>query len=130
MMLYVAFAGGLLGFHTYLLGTNITTRELVKRSKCNYLSKVRSNPYSQGLIHNFRTAIYVEESGRYNDTYKDSGLCNLKSNKVKKPRLGTRRFGLMITIHAVENIKYHFFQAITSKYPTIVKQLNPSTECL
>ena len=48
MLFYIAFAGGLLGFHTYLLVFNVTTRELVKRKKCTYLGKARGNPFSNG----------------------------------------------------------------------------------
>ena len=115
MILYIAFAGGLLFFHGYLLVSNLTTRELVKRSKCHYLAGVRSNPFSDGLIHNLKTAIFVEEDGKYIHLYKDNGFFNLKIWERKDPELVIRRFGRMITTHVVEkyqNVKYLFLPYI------------------
>jgi hypothetical protein len=46
MVLYICFAGGLLGFHAYLIAFNLTSRELMDRSKCNYLKDVKGNPFN------------------------------------------------------------------------------------
>ena len=57
MALYMVFAGSLLAFHTYLIVFNVTTRELTKRGKCHYLSKVRGNPFFYGLLGNVKAAM-------------------------------------------------------------------------
>ena len=120
MMLYIVFAGGLLAFHTYLLVSNLTSRELAKRSKCHYLVSVRSNPFSHGVFYNIKTAILIEENGRYNHSYEDSGWYNLKMRERKDRKHGIRRFGRMIITHVVEkhikNIKYLFLISIFEVY--------------
>jgi hypothetical protein len=57
MLFYIGFAGGLLGFHSYLLAENITSRELMSRGKCWYLRGVRGNPFSLGLFGNIAAVI-------------------------------------------------------------------------
>ena len=50
MLFYVMFAGCLLAFHSYLLAENITTKEMMARSRVGYLRGVKGNPFSQGCI--------------------------------------------------------------------------------
>jgi uncharacterized protein YcsI (UPF0317 family) len=50
MLFYIGFAGCLFAFHGYLLLANITSRELLRRRKCMYLSNVKGNPFFKGLI--------------------------------------------------------------------------------
>lgn len=60
MVFYIAFGGGLLGFHSYLLLMNITSRELMERHKCQYLRNVRGNPFFKGILTNLYYAIVTE----------------------------------------------------------------------
>lgn len=46
IVVYVMFAGGLWGFHGYLLIGNVTTREIMEKGKCWYLKGVRGNPFN------------------------------------------------------------------------------------
>jgi hypothetical protein len=59
MLFYIGFAGGLLGFHSYLIVENITSRELMSKGKCWYLRGVRGNPFSKGLFSNIAAAINI-----------------------------------------------------------------------
>lgn len=74
MFLYIGFAGSLLMFHTYLLVMNVTSRELFRRQKCNYLLGIKVNPYFSGIFQNLKEAIIVDRNGRYFILYKGSGL--------------------------------------------------------
>lgn len=65
MFLYIGFVGSLLLFHTYLLIMNVTSRELFRRHKCNYLAGVKGNPYFSGIFKNFKEAAFVDKNGRY-----------------------------------------------------------------
>ncbi len=64
MVLYICFAGGLLGFHTYLIAFNVTSREMMDRSKCSYLKDVKGNPFNEGILKNISMAINIEEGGQ------------------------------------------------------------------
>jgi hypothetical protein len=64
MFLYIGFAGSLLMFHTYLLIMNITSRELLRKNKCSYLSGVNGNPYFSGIFQNLKEAIFFDMNGR------------------------------------------------------------------
>lgn len=64
MFAYVLFVGGLFLFHGYLLAGNITTTELMSRSKAAYLKGIKGNPFSKGLLGNLRMAIAVPERGQ------------------------------------------------------------------
>lgn len=64
MVLYICFAGGLLGFHMYLIAFNVTSRELMDRGKCSYLKNVKGNPFSEGIFKNLSMAIKIEEGGQ------------------------------------------------------------------
>ncbi len=59
MLFYIAFAGGLLFFHSYLLLMNVTSRELMSRNKCHYLRNVSGNPFYSGLLVNLYYAVAV-----------------------------------------------------------------------
>jgi hypothetical protein len=65
MLFYIAFTGPLVIFHGYLILTNTTSRELLKRKKCTYLVNVKGNPYFSGIFENLKQAIFYDENGRY-----------------------------------------------------------------
>lgn len=64
MVLYICFAGGLLGFHIYLLSFNLTSREMMDRGKCSYLKDVKGNPFNEGIFKNISMAIQIGENGQ------------------------------------------------------------------
>ena len=59
MLFYIAFGGGLLVFHSYLLIMNVTSRELMSRNKWHYLRNVNDNPFYSGLLRNLYYAVAV-----------------------------------------------------------------------
>lgn len=48
----------------YLIVTNLTTTELMYRSKAKYLHKIKGNPFSYGPIQNIAIAFKVPPTGQ------------------------------------------------------------------
>jgi hypothetical protein len=59
MFLYILFVGGLFFFHAYLILLNLTTTEVMSRSKAKYLKGIKGNPFNKGIITNIINSINI-----------------------------------------------------------------------
>ena len=55
MYLYVAFVGTLVVFHSYLIVMNLTTEEMMKSRKLDYMKS--SQPFNEGVCQNVKLTL-------------------------------------------------------------------------